>query len=166
MAHDVASMALPELPADAAEPVRAELAAIRERQTGENPAHIRAALADVMMDEVGVYRTGEGLKKAVGRVRELQDRYRDVRIADKGSVFNTDLLEARELGYLLDCAEVVAVGAEARRESRGAHAREDYPDRDDTDWLKHTLAYRSDAGPELRYKPVTITTFQPKPRVY
>jgi succinate dehydrogenase / fumarate reductase flavoprotein subunit len=89
-----------------------------------------------------------------------------VRIADKGSVFNTDLLEARELGYLLDCAEVVAVGAEARRESRGAHAREDYPDRDDTDWLKHTLAYRSDAGPELRYKPVTITTFQPKPRVY
>jgi succinate dehydrogenase / fumarate reductase flavoprotein subunit len=166
MAHDVAGMALPDLPADAAEPVRAELSAIKERQTGENPAHIRAALADVMMDDVGVYRTAEGLKTAVSRVRELKERYREVRIADKGSVFNTDLLEARELGYLLDCAEVVAVSAEARRESRGAHAREDFPERDDTEWLKHTLAYRSEAGPELRYKPVTITTFQPKPRVY
>ncbi len=166
IAHDVAGMALPDLPPDAAEPVRAELAAIKERQTGENPAHIRAALADVMMDDVGVYRTAEGLQDAVGRVRALKERYRDVRIGDKGSVFNTDLLEARELGYLLDCAEVVAVSAEARRESRGAHAREDFPERDDTDWLKHTLAHRTDTGPELSYKPVTITTFQPKPRVY
>jgi succinate dehydrogenase/fumarate reductase flavoprotein subunit len=81
-------------------------------------------------------------------------------------VFNTDLLEARELGYLLDCAEATAVSAEARQESRGAHAREDFPDRNDTDWLKHSLAYHTEAGPELRYKPVTITTFQPKPRVY
>jgi succinate dehydrogenase / fumarate reductase flavoprotein subunit len=166
MAHDVAGMALPPLPPDAAEPVRGELAAIRERQSGENPAHIRAALADVMMDDVGVYRTAEGLKDAVRRVRELKERYRDVRVADKGRVFNTDLLEARELGYLLDCAEAVAVSAEARTESRGAHAREDFPERDDTDWLKHTLAYHADAGPELRYKPVTITTVQPKPRVY
>ncbi len=166
MAHDVAGMALPPLSPGAAEPVRSELAEIKERQSGENPAHIRAALADVMMDDVGVYRTAEGLKDAVRRVRELKERYRDVRIADKGRVFNTDLLEARELGYLLDCAEAVAVSAEARQESRGAHAREDFPERDDTDWLKHTLAYRTDAGPELRYKPVTITTFQPKPRVY
>lgn len=166
MAHDVAGMALPPLPPDAAEPVRSELTAIKERQTGENPAHIRAALADVMMDDCGVYRTAEGLKDAVTRVKALKERYRDVKIADKGRVFNTDLLEARELGYLLDCAEAVAVSAEARQESRGAHAREDFPERDDTDWLKHTLAYRTDVGPELRYKPVTITTFQPKPRVY
>jgi succinate dehydrogenase / fumarate reductase flavoprotein subunit len=102
----------------------------------------------------------------VGKVKALKERYRDVRISDKGSVFNTDLLEARELGYLLDCAEVTAVSAEARQESRGAHAREDFPERDDSDWLKHTLAHRTEAGPELRYKPVTITTFQPKPRVY
>jgi succinate dehydrogenase / fumarate reductase flavoprotein subunit len=166
MVHDLAGMALPHMPTDAAEPARSELAAIKERASGENPAHIRAALADVMMDDVGVYRTAEGLKDAVTRVRELKERYRDVRISDKGTVFNTDLLEARELGYLLDCAEVVAVSAEARTESRGAHAREDFPDRDDTEWLKHTLAYRTEAGPELRYKPVTITTFQPKPRVY
>jgi succinate dehydrogenase / fumarate reductase flavoprotein subunit len=166
MAHDVAGLALPDLPADAAEPVRGELARIKERQSGENPAHIRAALADVMMDGVGVYRTAEGIRDAVGKVRTLQDRYRDVRIADKGSVFNTDLLEARELGYLLDTALATAVSAEARQESRGAHAREDFPERNDTDWLKHTLAYRTEAGPELRYKPVTITTFQPKPRVY
>ncbi|MFN8519098.1 MAG: succinate dehydrogenase flavoprotein subunit [Chloroflexota bacterium] len=166
MAHDVAGMALPGLPADAAEPVRAELALLKERPTGENPAHIRSALADVMMDDVGVYRTAEGLKDAVTRVKALQERYRDVRVADKGTVFNTDLLETRELGYLLDCAEAVAVSAEARQESRGAHAREDFPERDDATWLKHTLAYRTEAGPELRYKPVTITTFQPKPRVY
>jgi succinate dehydrogenase / fumarate reductase flavoprotein subunit len=119
-----------------------------------------------MMDGVGVYRTAEGIRDAVGKVRTLQERYRDVRIADKGSVFNTDLLEARELGYLLDTALATAVSAEARQESRGAHAREDFPERNDTDWLKHTLAYRTEAGPELRYKPVTITTFQPKPRVY
>jgi succinate dehydrogenase / fumarate reductase flavoprotein subunit len=166
MAHDVVGMALPELPGDAAEPVRAEIAAIRERQRGESVAAIRDALADVMMDDCGVYRTAEGLKDAVTRIRALRQRYRDVRITDKGKVFNTDLLEARELGYLLDCAEATAVSAEARRESRGAHAREDFPERDDGEWLKHSLAYRTDEGPQLRYKPVTITTFQPKPRVY
>jgi succinate dehydrogenase / fumarate reductase flavoprotein subunit len=105
---------------------------------------------------------------ALPKVRELKARYRNVAVADQGTVFNTDLLEAREVGYLLDCAETTVVAALNRRESRGAHAREDYPDRDDVNFLSHTLAYRTETpgAPELRYKPVVITEFEPKERKY
>jgi succinate dehydrogenase / fumarate reductase flavoprotein subunit len=120
----------------------------------------------VMMDNVGVYRTEELLAAALPRVRALQERYGRVHIDDKGTVFNTDLLEAREVGYLLDCAETTVVSALARKESRGAHAREDYPERDDVNFLSHTLAYQAEGGPRLAYKPVTITRFPPKPRTY
>jgi succinate dehydrogenase / fumarate reductase flavoprotein subunit len=168
MAEDVAGAALPELPADAAEPVRAELEAMRGRGKGERPAHIRAELAAAMMDDAGVFRTAEGLQRMAAKLVELKARYARVRVQDRGRVFNTDLLEARELGYLLDCAEATVSSALARQESRGGHFREDYPDRDDTHWLRHTLAYRSDVGaaPRLAYKPVTITKFEPKPRTY
>jgi succinate dehydrogenase / fumarate reductase flavoprotein subunit len=106
------------------------------------------------------------MQAAVDKVHELQERYRRVGLQDKGKTFNTELLEAIELGYLLDLAEVTAASALARKESRGAHSREDYPDRDDETWLKHTLAYRTEKGVELKYKPVTITRFEPKPRTY
>jgi succinate dehydrogenase / fumarate reductase flavoprotein subunit len=99
-------------------------------------------------------------------LRELKSRYQNVSVDDKGHVFNTDLLEAREVGYLLDCAEATVAGALARTESRGAHSREDYPERNDTDFLKHTLAYKAEGGPDISYKPVTITKFEPKPRTY
>jgi succinate dehydrogenase / fumarate reductase flavoprotein subunit len=132
----------------------------------ERAADIRAELQAAMMDNVGVFRVEAQIRQAIAQIHELQERYRRVGLQDKGRQFNTELLEALELGYLLELAEVTAESALARRESRGAHSREDYPERDDAAWLKHTLAYRSDRGMELKYKPVTITRFQPKPRTY
>ncbi|MGD0120957.1 MAG: succinate dehydrogenase flavoprotein subunit [Candidatus Limnocylindrales bacterium] len=152
---------------DAAEPVRAELEAIRGREaSGESVAVIRKELQDVMMDNVGVYREGKLLTEALAKVNELRARHGRVAITDCGSVFNTELLEAHELGYLLDIALVTVTSALARTESRGAHSREDYPERDDKKWLKHTLAYQGKDGPSLRYKQVSITRFEPKPRTY
>jgi succinate dehydrogenase / fumarate reductase flavoprotein subunit len=133
---------------------------------GESAADIRRELQEVMMDNVGVFRIEEQIQAAVDKVHQLQERYQRVSLKDKGTRFNTELLEAIELGYLLDLAEATAVSALARQESRGAHSREDFPERDDANWLKHTLAYRTDKGVELKYKPVSITRFEPKPRTY
>ena len=133
----------------------------------ERVADIRAEMQKTMMDHVGVLREGAGIQQAIRVLGELKERYRHVGIQDKGARFNTDLLEAWELGGLLDLAEVTAVAALNRTESRGAHAREDYPQRDDSNWLKHSLAFRTDGGTiELRYKPVSITDHKPTERVY
>ncbi|MFQ5594105.1 MAG: succinate dehydrogenase flavoprotein subunit [Anaerolineae bacterium] len=146
--------------------VVAQLEHLRNHDGKERVGDIREAMQSVMMEHVSVFRTAEGISQALETVRELQERYRDVQIEDKGQRFNTDLLEAWELGSLLDLAEVVATCALNRTESRGAHAREDYPKRDDENWLKHTLAYKTDAGINIKYKPVVITRFEPKERVY
>jgi succinate dehydrogenase / fumarate reductase flavoprotein subunit len=166
MLEDVKGVGLPAVDGDATEPVRAELEALRARNNGERAAALRVELADVMMDDVGVYRDDAGLRRARTKVDEIKERYRSVHVQDKGTTFNTDLLEARELGYLLDCAETTVASALARTESRGAHSREDFAERDDVNFLSHTLATRRDGVIELAYKPVTITKFQPKPRVY
>jgi succinate dehydrogenase / fumarate reductase flavoprotein subunit len=167
MARYAGKVERPQPIADAVEPVRAELEAIRGREaSGESVAVIRKELQDVMMDNVGVYRDATLLTAALAKVKELEARNQKVAIADRGSVFNTELLEAQELGYLLDLAHVTVSAALARTESRGAHSREDFPERDDKKWLKHSLAFQGKDGPTLRYKDVSITRFQPKPRTY
>lgn len=145
---------------------RAEIDRLTSNDGGESEATIQEELRAVMMDNVGVFRERGMLLEAVEKVRELKDRYRRISLTDKGRVWNTELLAAIELGYLLDLAEVTAVSAEARTESRGAHSREDFPERDDENWLKHTFAALSDGGVALSYRPVDVTRFEPKPRTY
>jgi succinate dehydrogenase / fumarate reductase flavoprotein subunit len=154
------------LPKDPEDFLREQLDALRNGDGSENVAVIRQEMQEVMFEHVGVFRTDEGMRKAIEKVRELKERFKHVRVGDQGQIFNTDILEAWELGSLLDIAEVTAVSAVERTESRGAHAREDYPDRDDKNWLKHTLAFLEASTVSLRYKPVTLTRFEPKARVY
>jgi succinate dehydrogenase / fumarate reductase flavoprotein subunit len=120
----------------------------------------------VMFDDVGIFRSGKGMSEALEKVRELRERFNHVHVSDTGRVFNTELLNAWELGNMLELAEVVTASALNREESRGGHAREDFPQRDDKNWLKHTLVWSKDGKLELGDKPVVITNFQPKERTY
>ena len=122
----------------------------------EKIGQIRAELRDTMMDKCGVFRTDEQLHEALAEVKGYQERYARASIDDHGQTFNTDLLDAVELGHMLEYAEVIVTGAIARQESRGGHARRDFPERDDENWFKHTLAYREDDGPRLEYSSVNM----------
>ena len=166
MARYLAEADFVALPDDPGCEVCDELVRLRTGTGSERMADIRQELQEVMMDDVGVFRVAAQMQAALDKIGELQERYRNASIEDKGQKFNTDLLEAIELGYLLELAEITAASALARQESRGAHSREDFPERNDETWLKHTLAYRTENGVELRYKPVVVTRFQPKPRTY
>ena len=139
---------------------------IRSREKGEAQLAIRNELRDEMMDYVGVVRTEESLLHAQRKIVELKERLQQIVIQDKGKTFNTELMEVIELGFLLDCAEATTAAALARKESRGGHYREDYPKRDDANFLMHSLAYQEMNEVELRYKPVTLGTFEPKERKY
>ncbi|MEP7289517.1 MAG: succinate dehydrogenase flavoprotein subunit [Chloroflexota bacterium] len=161
------SATLTPLPTDAGKEIEAEIKRIREANGKTRPAVIRTTLQEQMMDLVGVFREEKGMQKALDCVRDLKQQFKnDLSIDDRGSRFNTDLLEAWELGCLLDIAEVTTVSAINRKESRGGHAREDYEKRDDVNWLVHTMAHQNGGDIKLDYKPVVITKYQPKERVY
>ena len=159
-------VAFQSLPADPTEFTRQQIDAILQADGEEKAFEIGKEMKSVMFDEVGVFRTAEGMGHALEKVRELRERLKHVRKVDRGKVFNTELLNIWELGNLLELAEVTTVSALARNESRGGHAREDYPKRDDQNWLKHTLAWMQDGEIKLGYKPVVITKYPPKERVY
>jgi succinate dehydrogenase / fumarate reductase flavoprotein subunit len=154
------------LPRDPDFMARAEVDRLVSRPRGENVAEIRSAMQEVMMDKVSVVRNEESLREAQGRVDELRRAYMSAAVQDKGAVYNTELTEALELGYMLDCAETIVAGALARTESRGGHYRSDYEARDDKEWLAHTMVRRTSGGLTLAKKPVTITQFEPKERKY
>jgi succinate dehydrogenase / fumarate reductase flavoprotein subunit len=156
----------PNLPRTADEFARQQLEGLRKCTGEEKVADISDELKSTMMDHVGVFRTEQGMQQALNKIKELKERFKHMRLDDCGKVFNTNLANAWELKNLLDLAEVITCSALARTESRGAHAREDYPTRDDVRWLKHTLAWLDENGVRLAYKPVVITQYQPKERTY
>jgi succinate dehydrogenase / fumarate reductase flavoprotein subunit len=160
-----------ELPETPEATVVAMVEGLRDSAGTERVAAIRAALQDTMDLNAQVYRTEGSLKQALSDIEGLKARFANVTVQDKGRRFNTDLLEAVELGFLLDLAEVLVVGALARTESRGGHFREDHPSRDDVNFMRHTMAYREvgDDGTmsvRLDYKPVVQTRYRPMERKY
>src|SRR5574338_711750 len=144
----------------------AQLVSFKQGSGNANAFDISTSLKKIMFDDVGIYRSEKGMTEALAKVRQLCEQFKQLRIADTGRIFNTELLNAWELGNMLDVAELVAVCALNRTESRGGHTREDYPERDDTNWLKHTLACKENGKIKIDYKPVVITKHQPKARVY
>lgn len=146
---------------------RKRLEALLYTPETESANDIRDELKETMSNHVGVYRGGEGLLLAKAALKSLRERFKSVRVTDKGKLFNTELVEALELSNMLEYSEIIVEGALARKESRGSHARTDFPKRDDANWLKHTLASKNaDGSISLGYKPVVITKFQPEERKY
>jgi succinate dehydrogenase / fumarate reductase flavoprotein subunit len=155
---------LPEMPATAVEDM---VNRMKDSDGSERVAPIRKELQETMDMNAQVYRNDETLNQALSDVRALKERYKNVSIHDKGKRYNTDLLEAIELGFLLELAEVLVVSALARTETRGGHAREDYQTRDDKQFMKHTMAYADEkVGVRLDYKPVVMTRYEPMERKY
>ncbi len=134
---------------------------------GVRPAVLRTELADTMYEDAGIFRTAEKLEACKATVEDLRERYAaGVIVQDKSTTFNSDLVQAIELGSMLEMADCLVTGAVARTESRGAHSRLDYPERDDENWLRHTMTFYDEGRVRLDYKPVTITEYQPAVRTY
>jgi succinate dehydrogenase / fumarate reductase flavoprotein subunit len=163
----VKSAAHPSLPAKPNEEDADTITALMQCSGKETSGAIRAELQESMMEDVSVFRQKKSLTAALDKIKQLKARYKKISIEDKGNCFNRDLLDAIELGHLLDLAEVITRGALHRKESRGAHSREDFPERDDKRFLAHTLVrYNAVKGPQIFTKPVVITQFEPKERKY
>ena len=165
MSHDFVPM-----PADPANMVVGWVANILSEHGNERVADIRGELQQSMDNNAAVFRTEETLKQALKDIHALKERYSRISVHDKGKRYNSDLLEAIELGFLLELAEVTVVGALNRKESRGGHAREDYPNRDDVNYMRHTMAFKEGtdllSDIRLEYKPVVQTRYEPKERKY
>lgn len=161
------SPAIPELSSQAlADEESRVFKGLMNKNGTESVYEIRREMRETMDENVGVFRTREGLQRALDKIKILKERFCHAPVRDKSRIYNTDLMAALELEFMLDVAEVVVLGAVKRTESRGAHARRDYPARDDLNFLRHTMATYSPDGPELSYHPVNITTWKPVERKY
>jgi succinate dehydrogenase / fumarate reductase flavoprotein subunit len=145
---------------------QARVDALLHGEGGERPGVLREELAKTMYDKAGVFRTGSVLQECVTEVRALRERGTRLKVEDHSNLFNSDLIQALELQCMLECADCLATGALARTESRGAHSRIDHTERDDENWMKHTLAWNDRGEVRLDYKPVTVTKYQPLVRSY
>ncbi|MCE1165260.1 MAG: FAD-binding protein, partial [Bacteroidetes bacterium] len=133
---------------------------------GEKVYKLRTELQEWMMDKCGIFRNEKDLTEMANKLTELKERYKNISIEDKGTVFNTDLMEALELENLLANAEATVYGALNRKESRGAHTREDFPKRDDENWMRHSFIFENGGTPKITTKPVTVTRYKPMERKY
>jgi len=157
----------PSIPESVTSKDKENIREILDRETGkESVAGLRLVMGQTMNEHLAVFRNEQGMQTALETVRALKQRYMNVGVQDKGKVYNTALIFALELGFMLDCVETICIGGLARKESRGAHFRTDMPERDDVNFLKHTLVSLSSNGPEVNFSPVTITQWQPEERKY
>jgi len=156
----------PEMHSADLDRAQAPLRAWSSRTDGEDPSALRTEMQETMERYVGIYRNESDLLEGLRRIRAIKARFDRVRVVDRSSVYNVNLTDALEVGHMLTLAETIVVGAYARTESRGAHARTDYPKRDDAHWMRHTIAQQTAQGPSLSYAPVTYTRWEPKERVY
>jgi succinate dehydrogenase / fumarate reductase flavoprotein subunit len=151
---------------DAVGEAKQRIAGLTKGQAGPHAGNLRDTMETVMMEDVGIYRTESKMTRAIMTLESLRHDYKDVRVQDVTKRFNSDLLETLELGNLLDLALITAESARNRKESRGAHCREDYPERDDPNWLKHTLTWLDGDALRIGYKSVDVSIWEPKPRKY
>jgi succinate dehydrogenase / fumarate reductase flavoprotein subunit len=159
----------PSIASDADEAARARIERIRDARAGDggNPSEIYSRMQSTMMENVGVYRDDERMGKAVSDIQALREEFTHIKPQDNGTDFNAEILGLLELENLLDLSLLTAASAKNRAESRGAHSRRDYPERNDEGWLKHTLASLRDTGTvEIDYKSVDVSIWKPKPRTY
>jgi len=156
-----------EFTGDPTERTRQQIDSLLNLSGGENISNIRKDLQQNMMDKCGIFRNEKDLAENKEILKQLRQRYQNITVQDKSKVFNTDLMEAIELGNLIDIAESINESALNRQESRGAHTREDFPNRDDAQWMKHTFITKADSGElKIDYKPVVKTRFEPMERKY
>ena len=162
----VKGVEVPSVSEDVADTAGRWIKQLTDGQSGPHGGHIMEEMQTAMMENVGIYRNEKDMQAAVDQIQNLLERYQQVRVQDSGSAFNTDLLELIELRNLLDLSLLTAAAALNRQESRGAHSREDFPDRDDDNWLKHSLAYLNGDTVRIEYKTVDTSGWEPKPRTY